>query len=154
MFTERPVNDPPAVSHQAAPFPVVRTQHDGKQQEYSDAAGIDCEAGPEPKTRQEFKSEVDVNTILKRFGVGALAQRPGQLQYGEMDYDLDLQQGIAALKAAESAFRRLPKEMQELYGKPSEMLDAIQSNQFAQDWKDVQKEKGAPAPTPPEVTPK
>lgn len=64
------------------------------------------------KTRQEFKAESDVNTILKRHG--ALPPMR-EVTYGEVDYDLNLQAGLNAMERARQAWGNLPLEIRQKY---------------------------------------
>lgn len=63
-------------------------------------------------TRQEFGQEADINYILSRFGVNSFA-RP--VQYGEVDYDIDLQTALSAIEQAELGYNRLPEELRKQY---------------------------------------
>lgn len=94
-----------------SPIPAIRTQVDGLDEEYSLHTGIDC-GNREDMARQEFKDDTDVNKILGRYGVNA-DMRP--LQFGNVNYDLDLQQALEAIIAANEAMASLPDTLRERY---------------------------------------
>lgn len=81
----------------------IRTQVDDLGDLYSDESAISFDPA-EDKTRQEFKAESDINTLMKRYG----ADRAVQLPYGDVDYDTDLRSAYAAAQDAQDVFQRLP----------------------------------------------
>lgn len=92
--------------------PAIRTQIDELDEAYSIATALDCSDMPD-LARQEFKDETDVNKILARYGVNAPMR---EAQYGlEVDYNLDLQQSLAAIYAAQDAIRKLPPDLRAKY---------------------------------------
>lgn len=54
-------------------------------------------------TRKEFQQEADVNVLLQKYGVG-VPQRRGAP--GGIDFDIDLQRGIAAVEGVQRAYDR------------------------------------------------
>lgn len=138
-----------------------RAQYDGKEDEISDASGLDT--GTDTLTRQEFKDEADINVILNRFGVAQV--RP--LRYGdEIDYSIDLQDAMHALSAVEGLPAIVPEELQGKYPDWRSILNATESGQYQKDLGDLaakkkldlelEREKEAAAAKPPaaEETPK
>lgn len=106
-------------------FKAERTQVDGKQDEYSErgAAKLSAEiSAMEDTTRQEFKAETDVNTIVKKFGLQSHREVP---QYLETDFGMDLQEAIRIQEETAAAFRRLPKDLQRDYPSWEKVLEAI-----------------------------
>lgn len=93
------------------PQPAIRTQVDMLDEEYSQLTALDCSDMPD-MARQEFKDETDVNKVLARYGVDGLPRRP---EYSEVDYDVDLQQSISAIRDAERAIEKLPAELRDKY---------------------------------------
>lgn len=94
------------------PIPAIRTQIDQLDLEYSIMTALDCSDLPD-MARQEFKDETDVNKILQRYGIDGMLRKP---EYGEVDYNMDLQQSIDAIRDAERAIAKLPPELREKYG--------------------------------------
>lgn len=93
-------------------IPAIRTQVDGLDEEYSIGTALDCSDMPDT-TRQEFKNETDVNQVLARYGVDGQRRPP---IYSEVDYNMDLQQSLGAIREAERAIAKLPPELREKYG--------------------------------------
>jgi hypothetical protein len=116
-----------------------RTQIDGKQDEYSQATGLDT--GTERGARQEFKDEADVNIIMRRYGADAPLK---PTSYGEQDFDLDLQQALASIDSAQRMFAKLPSNIQEKYQSWQNVLNAAANGGLAADLND-EKQKVAAA---------
>lgn len=102
----------------------VRQQNDLLSAEQkAEMFGTVCDPA-ENVTRQEFKAECDTATLLQRFGAGqAFPVRPAF--FGEVDYDLNLQDAIHAMRAAQAAFERLPADLQRRYQGWGALADAI-----------------------------
>lgn len=116
--------------HPMTGIPMERTQKDGAQKEYSDAAGIDT--GTDGGARQEFKDEADINILLSRFGINTQVRTDGK--YGaEIDYNLDLQQAYAAIESARRATSAVPEELREKYPTWREMLNATETGEYQHD---------------------
>lgn len=124
---------------------VERQQGDGLQDHYSDAGGLDCSNLPD-RTRQEFKADTDINTILGRFDIDTL-KKP--LVFGEFDYDIDLQRGLLAIEAAKTAFANLDPRLKQKYSTWMDLLEAIETGTFTTQ---NQPEK-TPTPTVPAAPP-
>lgn len=123
-------------------IPAVRTQADGRQEEFSDLAATDV--GTDSYTRQEFKDEADLNILLARFGVNTPIRTGGQ--YGqEIDYNLDLQQAFAAIEAARRANLAVPPELQTKYPTWREVLNAAETGEYAHDLQNLADWKAAEA---------
>lgn len=89
--------------------------------------GIDC--GPTataPGARQEFGDDSDVNRIIERSGVPV----PRVLAYGEYDFEMTLQSGLEATRAANGAWDRLPAEVRERYRSWPAVLRAMASGEL------------------------
>lgn len=109
--------------------PAIRTQTDELQDSYSLLTALDCSNLPD-MTRQEFKDETDVNKILARFGVNTPMRQP---IYGAVDYDMDLQQSLAAIKTAQQTADKLPKQLRDKYYHWEMLLEGMRSGQFKTD---------------------
>lgn len=107
-------------------FPVERTQHDQDQDVYSLASGLDTSDLPD-RARQEMKADTDVNTILSRFGIGSLQH---QVSFGEVDFTLDLQQALAAVRSAETAYNALPEHVRAKYPDWLRVINAINNREL------------------------
>lgn len=109
--------------------PAIRTQIDELNEEYSWETATDCSSLPD-MARQEFKDEADVNKVLARYGVDGL-QRP--VEYSAVDYDVDLQQSIQAIRDAERAIAKLPPELQAKYNTWERLMGGAYSGDFKRD---------------------
>jgi len=73
----------------------------------SEESALYCTDGS--RTKQAFKEECDINTILKRFNVtGQLPVSPLQPQYGDFSGVRDYQTALNAVIAAQESFQALP----------------------------------------------
>lgn len=132
--------------------PAVRTQIDGRQEEFSFMSALDFrEKQDDPAyqdaTRQEFKEEVDVNTILRRFGVnGTMQQAP---LFGDVDFDVGAHEAYLVSVQAQDAWMRVDPTVRDKYKTWQELLDAV-TRGVAVIGKDGKLEEppAPPAPTP------
>lgn len=106
-------------------FRPPRKQGDGKQ-EMQSAKGQYHSDLPS-RTRQEFKKEVDVNQLMKNFGVTVQTEKP---QYQSIDYDLDLQTALGAVAQARRAHSQLPADLRAKYPTWQSLLDAIEAGTY------------------------
>lgn len=129
-------------------FPPLRRQGDQLGDAASDDARIifsPDDPDSRDTARREFKKETDINYILSRFGVGA--QRP--LSYGTADYEIDLQNGLEAVRESQRAWKRLPADLKKRFPTWLSLLRAIDLGEFT-----ITNEKpGEPPPAPPIVPP-
>lgn len=115
----------------------IRSQSDDLFGFYSEVTAIDT-ADWKDMTRQEYKHDADINTILRNFNV-LPPMRP--IQFGEVDYRIDLQTALDAVKQAKRAHARLPEDVREDYPTWQSLLNGIEAGEL--DFKE-----GDP-PTPP-----
>lgn len=99
----------------------TQVETDAEREYFGQLTLIDCQAAKDDKTRQEFKQEADINTLMSKFG----ALPPTRLPGGEWDFDLDLQTAFEAVRIVRDGFRRLPQEVRDLYPTPQALVDAI-----------------------------
>lgn len=130
-------------------MPAIRRQSDiVNQKEISDRTGLDC-SDDKDLARQEDKADADINNILKRYGIGTGQQR--QPFFGEIDYDLDLQNARQAVRDAEHLWLKLPDPIRDKYPTWQQVLSAAESGQLKGDLDALaaeKKEEAPPAPTP------
>lgn len=73
-----------------------------------DESGIDCSVEPS-LTKQSFAEEVDINTIVKRFGLtGQLPENVAVPQYADFDQVVDYHSAMLQVRAAQEAFMKMP----------------------------------------------
>lgn len=87
--------------------PFMRTPYNYDRNEASDQSGLAC---PEPtKTQQQFAEEVDINTIVERFGLtGELPQNLRVPLTDEFVETMDYQTSLNKIIEADEAFMRMP----------------------------------------------
>lgn len=72
---------------------------------------INCSDDP-GKTQQHFKDEVDINTIVERFGLtGELPQVVQVPQYADYEGIFDFQTAMNAVRHAQEGFMELPAKL-------------------------------------------
>lgn len=108
----------------------IRTQIDGLNELVSIDTGLDCSDKPDV-TRQEFKAETDVNNILARYGVEGIAKR--EPIYSEIDYNMDLQSSLEAIREAEAAIAKLPADLYVKYPTWEQLLSGAFNGSFKAD---------------------
>lgn len=106
----------------------IRTKTDGRQQEYSRRTATHT-PGPD-LARQEFRQTTDINFILSRHGAAGLRAAQLGAQINEVNYDLDLQQALAAVAAARMAHRKMSKATKEKYPTWQSLLNAVEAGEF------------------------
>lgn len=85
------------------------------------ASSLVCTA-EEDMARQEFAKDADINVLLKRFGMNVLVRNP---EYGEVDFDLDLQGAYRAVAEAREGFARLPAHLRERFPDWETLMAAV-----------------------------
>lgn len=107
----------------AAPF--FRTEYNYDRNVASDNSGLSC---PEPtKTQQNFKDEVDINTIVERFGLtGELPTDVRMPQSGDFTDVTDFQGAMNLIRQAEEGFMEMPANIRaRFHNNPAEFLDFV-----------------------------
>lgn len=119
------------------PFKPLRQHGDGLGDIISDATATTPKG--ESLTRQEFANDVDVNQILKRFGVDTPV-RTGPI-FTETDFSMDLQQSLMAIEQARKAHNAVPPELREKYPTWRDVLEAAERGEYQQDLKELATKK-------------
>lgn len=115
------------------PFPMERTQTDGRGDEYSLITGLDL-SGETPVTRQEFKDEADINNILARYGINTPLR---QMQWGqEIDERLDLQQALFAISEAQKI--QVPEELRSQFPTWQAILNGVETGEYQHALKELE----------------
>lgn len=104
----------------------VRTPYNYDVDAASDAAGT---VNDKPTmTQQQFKEEVDINTIVERFGLtGQLPENVRVPEYGDYtDAVTDYHTALNMLNEADAAFMQLPAKVREEFGNnPQRLLEFV-----------------------------
>lgn len=100
---------------------------------YSDKTGVDT--GPETIVQQHFADEVDINTIVRRFGIGPstpLGASAGV--YGDFTGVSDYESALNTVRRAEQGFMTLPADVRERFdndpGKLIEFAEGMSMDEF------------------------
>lgn len=111
--------------------PATRQQKDYPFDEASEAATITFE-GTEDLTRQEYAEEVNVNNILKRFGIGGLRSHQDKPVFTDMNTDATLQDAIESMRDADRVHDSLPESLKAKYPTTASMLNAFATGELAE----------------------
>lgn len=105
----------------------VRTPFNYDRDAASDDSGLMCV--DESRTKQSFKEECDINTIVRRFGV--TGQVPNSIEtplQGDFSDALDFRQSMDLIVAAREAFQELPAQVRKRFHH-----DPAEFNEFVSD---------------------
>jgi phage internal scaffolding protein len=94
----------------------------------SEAKPVLTEVGTELLTKQSFRDECDINTIMKRFAnTGEIHHlNEGSPQFLDLPDAEDYQASLERVRAAEQAFSALPSAVRERYeNSPANLLEAL-----------------------------
>lgn len=90
--------------------PFLRTAYNYDRNIAGDESGLDT--GPESMTKQEFKEECDINTIVRRFGLtGQLPEGLIAPTFGDFEFIGDYQSALNAIYQAQDSFMELPADV-------------------------------------------
>lgn len=107
--------------HVSSPF--FRTGFNYDRDAESDASGLDCFDAS--RTKQSFKDECDINTIMRKFGVtGQLPQNVRAPMYGDFADVFDYHSALNAIAKARESFDRMPAVVRaRFHNEPEEFVD-------------------------------
>lgn len=90
--------------------PFIRSEYNYDMAAASNETAIDT--GTEGGAKQSFKDECDINTIIKRHGLGyELPENPSVPQYGDFDGITDYHSAMNATAKAREQFDQLPADL-------------------------------------------
>lgn len=118
----------------------------------SDMFAVDT--GDETMVQQSFKDEVDVNTILRRFGAGLPMWRVGSPQgfYADFREVHDYDSAVRKVQVVHDEFMKLPADMREKFGNdPGKLVDAV-SGMTQEEFEAMMKPITVPEVVPPPPT--
>lgn len=73
--------------------------------------------GSESLVQQHFKDEVDINSIVRRYGITAgMPVRADGAMYGDFTGISDYESAVALVESTRDRFMRLPAELREKFG--------------------------------------
>lgn len=121
----------------------ARSEHTG--------LSIDTNDERENRTKQEFKEEVDINTILRRFNItGQLPENVRMPTYEDFTEVYDFHSAANAIAQANEAFEQMPAEVRLRFGNdPSKFLDFCDKDQNREEAERLGLVRPKPKETPP-----
>lgn len=119
--------------------------------EVSDVTSVDT--GQTTLVQQHFKDEVDINTIVRRYGITAgLPFGPDGGMYGDFTGITDFDSAVALIKDTEDRFMRIPAELREKFNNNPGMLVRFAQDSTAEEF-DAFFKPVQPGPVVPVVAP-
>jgi len=103
--------------------PFLRTAYNYDTNEASDESGLACT--DKSKTKQSFKDECDINTIVKRFGItGELPIGVRMPSYGDFTSVGNFHEAMNAIAQANESFDAMPAEIRaRFHNDPAEFVE-------------------------------
>lgn len=125
--------------------PFFRTGYNYDRDAASDEVALFCPP-EEGMTQQQFAEEVDINTIVRRFGLtGELPQNPRPPLIGDFSGITDFKSAMDAVVNAQEGFMEFPAELRAKFDNdPQRMLEFVSDAKN----KDKALEMGLIAPAP------
>ena len=97
--------------------PFVRSPYNYDLAQASDDSGLDCSVDGPGRTKQSFAEEADINTLIRRFGVGNPLPSGARLpSFGDFHGVGGYQDALNALTAADKAFYSVPADVRSRFG--------------------------------------
>lgn len=94
----------------------VRSAYDYDSDAASVEAALSCPED-EDQAQQQFKEEVDINTIVRRFGVtGLLPAAPMMPMVGDFTMATSFHESVEIVRRAEEEFMTLPASLRKEFG--------------------------------------
>lgn len=117
--------------------PEIRTQYDNQQEQLTKQGALDCTSSKD-MTRQEFKDDADINVILKKFGID---QGQRQMQFGEQDFTIDLQQALIAVDESKKAYGKIDQGLRDKFPTWQKFVNAIATGEIAKEMQEQHEAK-------------
>jgi len=104
-------------------LPFIRTPFNYDTDSVSQATGFS--ASDKVVTQQQFKDEVNLNTMVSRFGINAVAMQSARMPtYGDFTGVSDYKSALDAIMAADASFMSLPPAVRERFANdPAALVD-------------------------------
>lgn len=136
--------------------PFLRAPGNYDPDKASNEAGISIDLA-ESKTQQQFKEEVDINTIVERFGLGyELPETLALPQTGDYTQVVDFKTAQDIVSAAQSAFNELPGALRARFANsPQRLYEFMNDGRNLAEARELGLVNAAPPepPAPPEPSP-
>lgn len=133
----------------------LRTPYNYDMNAAGDESAIECKEAS--LTQQSFADEVDINNMLRRFGIGyEMPENFRMPQYGDFDTITTFHEAMNAVTAATAEFNRLPAHIRaEFDNNPAKFHDAAldESNRARFEKHGLLQPKAETPPEPPAPPP-
>lgn len=130
------------------PIPVDRGRNDYDWKVVSDENSVDT--GSESMVQQSFKEEVDINTIVRRYGITqSLPFGPDGGMYGDFTGIVDYEAAVALIEDTQRRFMALPAEAREKFKNDPQRLIEFAQASTQEEFDAVFRPAGEPAPVTP-----
>lgn len=109
----------------------LRTPYNYDTDKISNETGLDC--GPTTRTQQQYKDEVDINTIVERFGITGEMPPVGNFPT-EQDFTeaFDFQSSMNVIVQAKESFMTLPAKARARFNNdPQQFMEFIHDDENA-----------------------
>lgn len=116
-----------------------RTQSDDKGDKVSRDTALSFLMA-EDVTRQEYKEETDIRTILRKYGVPNTGAPPAP-DMTHTDFTIDLQEAYRIRDEGARLLARLPQEIRDKYKNNADLLTAIDNGELQKDILELAKPK-------------
>lgn len=129
--------------------PFIRSQYNYDTDQASRESGLDCK--DKSLAQQHFRDEVDINTIVERFGLtGMLPQVTALPQSGDFTGIFDFQSALNTVRLAQEQFMALPAKMRaRFHNNPQELLVFLEDDENRPEAEKLGLVKPVEKPTPP-----
>lgn len=129
--------------------PHIRTRYNYDMDRVTQFTGLSC--GEPTRTQQQFKDEVDINTIVHRFGLtGELPENVRVPQSGDFTNVTDYQTAMNLVVQAREAFMELPAEVRyRFHNDPQELQRFVENKDNLEEARKLGIAVPAPTPVPP-----
>lgn len=130
-----------------------RKQYDPKRDQ-EEAEAVQIDTGPDTPTQQQFKTDADINELVRRFGLLGKAPEPvtDPAFYGDVEDIPDLRTALDRIRDAKERFAALPSRVRSRFrNDPAELFSFLDdpSNRDEAVKLGLLKTPPAPPPEPP-----
>ena len=121
------------ITTQTGEIIIMRTPYNYDTDEVSKETGLDC--GTVSKTQQQFKDEVDINTIVERFGkAGQMPEKMNFPTAQEFEETFDFQTALNKTIEARESFMTMPAKARARFNNdPQKFMEFIHDPENAQE---------------------
>lgn len=128
------------------PGPFIRSAYNYDMNAASDASALHCPE--ETLTQQQFAEEVNINTIIKNFGLnGELPENVAVPQSGDFTGVTNFHEAMNIVRKSEEAFMEMPADIRERFSNdPGKFLDFVHDEKNLEEARKMGIARPAPEP--------